>query len=150
MSSETRARPAALTAGNTITLATGQDPGLEIDCNRIELAQMLGELLNNAIKYAPGTEITAEVLQVGSRIILEIADAGPGLAPAQLAAATTRVWRAPEHASIRGTGMGMTIVDKLATANGGHLVLGSNKPHGLRARIVFDAVAPGPGREGGR
>ncbi|RAX47402.1 sensor histidine kinase [Arthrobacter sp. AQ5-05] len=145
-----RARPAASKAGNTITLAPEQDPGIEIDCNRIELAQMLGELLNNAIKYAPGAEITAEVLQVGSRIIVEIADNGPGLAPAQLAAATTRFWRAPEHASIRGTGMGMTIVDKLATANGGHLVLGSNKPHGLRARIVFDAVLPGQGQQDSR
>ena len=137
-----RARPAALLAGNTLVLSAEVDPGLEIDCNRVELAQMLGELLNNALKYAPGTEITATLLRVGPRIIIEIADSGPGLEPAQLAAATTRFWRSPDHTSIRGTGMGMTIVDKLATANGAHLVLGSNKPTGLRARIVFDAGNP--------
>ena len=109
---------------------------------------MSGELLNNAIKYAPGAEITASVRREGSHTLLEVADTGPGLGTDQLAAATTRFWRAPEHSAIRGTGMGMTIVDKLATANGGRLVLAPNEPHGLRARIDFDTAraVPDPGQ----
>ncbi|MBV1777865.1 HAMP domain-containing histidine kinase [Paeniglutamicibacter sp. ABSL32-1] len=143
-----RARPAALAAGSSLVLATAEDPGAELSCSRIELSQMIGELLNNAVKYAPGAEITASVRREGSRTILEVADTGPGLGTEQLAAATTRFWRAPEHSAIRGSGMGMTIVDKLATANGGRLVLSPREPHGLRARIEFGAVdtAPGPGQ----
>jgi signal transduction histidine kinase len=141
-----RARPAALAAGSDLVLATQEDPGAELACSRIELAQMLGELLNNAIKYAPGAQITASVRTRGSATLIEIADTGPGLEPEQLSAATTRFWRAPEHSSIRGTGMGMTIVDRLATANGGRLVLGPNEPNGLRARIEFDAAPTLPGQ----
>ncbi|WP_411731539.1 sensor histidine kinase [Paeniglutamicibacter sp.] len=143
-----RARPAALAAGSGLVLATATDPGAELSCNRVELAQMVGELLNNAVKYAGGSDITASVRREGPRTLIEIADAGPGLDAAQLAAATTRFWRAPEHSSIRGTGMGMTIVDKLATANGGRLVLEPNEPHGLRARLEFDK-APTVPEQGG-
>jgi signal transduction histidine kinase len=139
-----RARPAAVAAGSTLVLATATDPGAELACSRIELAQMVGELLNNAIKYAPGAEITASVRLRGSAALIEITDTGPGLKSEQLAAATTRFWRSPDHAAIRGTGMGMTIVDKLATANGGRLVLAPNEPRGLRAGIEFDAASTVP------
>lgn len=145
-----RARPAALGAGCALALATPSDPGAELDCSRIELAQMVGELLDNAIKYAPGAEITASVHRRGTRTRIEVRDTGPGLGKEQLAAATTRFWRAPEHSAIRGTGMGMTIVDKLATANGGRLVLGPNEPRGLRAGIEFDLAPASPDERRGR
>lgn len=135
-----RARPAALRAGAGLRLATPRDPHWEIACRRIELSQMLGELLTNAIKYARGADITAALHREADTVILEIADAGPGLGDEQLAQATTRFWRAAEHAGIRGTGMGLTIVAQLALANGGKLALLGNHPHGLRARLEFDAV----------
>ncbi|MCC2661810.1 MAG: periplasmic sensor signal transduction histidine kinase, partial [Arthrobacter sp.] len=53
------------------------------------------------------------------------------------AAATTRFWRSPRNREVRGNGLGMTIVDKLAGANGGRLLLAENPPHGLIARLEF-------------
>lgn len=139
-----RAQPAGIAAGCILRLDTPEDRGLELKCNRIELAQMIGELLNNAIKYAPGAAITATLRITAGNTIIEITDAGPGLSTAQLANATTRFWRAEQHASLRGTGMGMTIVEKLATANGARLNLSANQPHGLRASLTFD-TPPGTG-----
>ena len=138
-----RAQPAALAAGCILRLVTPEDPGFELKCNRIELAQMIGELLNNAIKYAPGAVITATLRIAPGNTIIEITDTGPGLSTAQLANATTRFWRAEQHSKIRGTGMGMTIVEKLATANAARLNLRPNEPHGLRASLTF-VIPPGP------
>ncbi|GAA1495475.1 sensor histidine kinase [Paeniglutamicibacter kerguelensis] len=140
-----RAQPAAQRAGSAVILATDENPEAEIACNPTELAQMIGELLTNAIKYAAGATITAAVRTEAGHTVIEIADHGPGLAADQLAAATTRFWRAPGHSGIRGSGMGMTIVDKLAEANGGRLVLGEQFPHGLRVRLEFDRIHVSPG-----
>lgn len=140
-----RAQPSAQRAGSTITLATVEDPAVEIACNVTELAQMIGELLTNAIKYAEGAAITTAVRVEEGHAIIEIADHGPGLSEDQLAAATTRFWRAPGHVGIRGSGMGMTIVEKLAEANGGRLVLGERLPRGLSARLEFTLQGTSPG-----
>lgn len=142
-----RAQPAALEAGVSITLVSPQKPELEILCNRIELAQMVGELLHNALKYAPGAPIVASVHQEGRFTFITIADTGPGLDPKQLDEVTTRFWRSPEHSGIRGTGMGMTIVNNLATANNGRLVLQPNVPNGLCAQIGFETLRADPGQE---
>lgn len=132
-----RAQRAAELTGTTIELKEGPVPASRVRCSATELAQILGELLNNAIKYAPGSAITASITSAEDQTSIEISDGGPGLTVAQRSTATTRFWRAPEHQSIRGTGMGMTIVDRLAAANGARLVLSENTPHGLCARIVF-------------
>ncbi|PQZ94936.1 two-component sensor histidine kinase [Arthrobacter sp. MYb227] len=132
-----RAQPAALRAGTSISFDTVEDPQVVIACNPVELAQMIGELLTNALKYAEGSKISA-ALHVGlGRVVIAITDSGPGLTGQQLAQATTRFWRGTGHEGIRGTGMGMTIVQKLAEANGGHLVLGPNDTQGLSARLEF-------------
>ena len=72
-----------------------------------------------------------------------MADDGPGLSADERAAATGRFWRSPRNRGTRGNGLGMTIVDKLAAANGGRLVLAAASPHGLVARLEFP---PAPGR----
>lgn len=142
-----RAQPTARAAGSLIRLVSHHDAGLVLTCNRVELAQMVGELLNNAIKYAPGAPITVSLGQRAAQLWIEIADNGPGLPAEQLTEVTTRFWRSPEHADIRGTGIGMTIVDKLARANGGRLRLLPNDPQGLRVRLEFATSTGRPERE---
>ncbi|GAA4361242.1 sensor histidine kinase [Paeniglutamicibacter cryotolerans] len=142
-----RARPAAGRAGTAILLGNVPEPGLLVPCSATELAQMVGELLNNAIKYAAGSDITAAIQLSNGRTAIEIADHGTGLPSEQRAAATTRFWRAPEHQGIRGTGMGLTIVERLAEANGARLALSENHPHGLLARIEFGQEASGAGEK---
>lgn len=131
-----RATPAARRAGSELTL---EDPASEsqIVCDPDELAHMVGELLANAIKYAPGARITVASKPTRGGTAVEISDDGPGLPADHLAASTTRFWRAPQHSKIPGNGLGMTIVERLAEANGARLVLKTREPHGLRARLEF-------------
>ncbi|MBP2267489.1 signal transduction histidine kinase [Pseudarthrobacter sp. PvP004] len=131
-----RATPAAHLAGAQLTLV-GPPSDSPIVCDPDELAHMVGELLANAIKYAPGARITVAIKATKGGTAVEISDDGPGLPAEQLAASTTRFWRAPQHSSIPGNGLGMTIVERLAEANGAKLVLESREPHGLTARLEF-------------
>lgn len=133
-----RAAPAAERAGVRLVLAPPPRPVL-VACEPAELAQMAGELLGNAVKYAPGATVTAAVRQEQGLVTVEISDDGPGLSAAELTQAPGRFWRASQHAAVRGTGLGMTIVGELAAANGGRLVLGTASPHGLLARLQFPA-----------
>lgn len=132
-----RAAPLAGQAGCRLVLAPAPRPAALAACKPAELAQMVGELLGNAFKYAPGATVTAQVRGAPGRVIVEISDDGPGLSEAERASAATRFWRSPRHASVPGTGLGMTIVGELAAANGGRLVLAEAAPHGLSARIEF-------------
>jgi signal transduction histidine kinase len=142
-----RAGPAAQRAGATILLEGPPQPPVQLACNAAELAQMVGELLNNAIKYAPGAHISVAVRRRPGAAVVEVSDDGPGLSADERAAATTRFWRSPRNREIRGNGLGMTIVDKLAGANGGRLLLAERPPHGLIAGLEFPSSPAPPGQE---
>lgn len=149
-----RAAPLAEQTGCRLVLEPPPRPPVLVACHPAELAQMAGELLTNATKYAPGATVTAAVRQEAGTVAVEISDDGPGLSAAERASAATRFWRSPRHASIPGTGLGMTIVGELAAANGARLVLADASPHGLSARVLFPIPpparpAPGPGSGGG-
>lgn len=151
-----RAAPLAEQAGCRLVLAAAPQPAALVACHPAELAQMAGELLNNAIKYAPGATVTAAVrTEKDAVVVVEISDDGPGLSESERASAATRFWRSPRHSSVPGTGLGMTIVGELAAANGARLVLAEAAPHGLAARIRFPTpsaaqLAVGSGRDGAR
>ncbi|MBT2566867.1 HAMP domain-containing histidine kinase [Arthrobacter sp. ISL-85] len=138
-----RAAPLAEQAGCRLVLAPPPQPPALVSCHPAELAQMAAELLNNAIKYAPGATVTAGVQLEGGAVVVEISDDGPGLSAPERASAATRFWRSPQHSSVPGTGLGMTIVGELAAANGGHLVLAEAAPQGLAARVKFPVPAAG-------
>jgi signal transduction histidine kinase len=138
-----RARPAAKHAGCSLVLEPPPAPPVHLPCSAAELAQMVGELITNAIKYAPGAAITVDTRRLGGSAVVEVSDDGPGLPPEELTAAATRFWRSPRHGDIRGTGLGMTIVDRLAAANGGRLTLRARAPHGLLALLEFPAARAG-------
>ncbi|HSN35045.1 MAG TPA: HAMP domain-containing sensor histidine kinase [Arthrobacter sp.] len=132
-----RVAPAARLSGTLFTFEASPESYLQLDCSAFELAQMVGELFSNAAKYAPGAQVRVVILVRPASVEIEIADDGPGLSAEELAASTSRFWRSPRHSNISGSGLGMTIVDRLARANGGRLELYRRQPHGLRARLVF-------------
>lgn len=143
-----RAGPAALRSGATILLHSPPEPAVHIAANPAELAQMVAELINNAIKYAPGAHISVGALRRGGAVTIEVSDDGPGLPADERAAATGRFWRSPRNRGIGGNGLGMTIVDKLASANSGRLELAEASPHGLVARLEFPPAEAGPDAAG--
>ena len=137
------AGPEALRAGVELRLEGPPAEALHIRCDPGDLSEMAGELIGNALKYAPRAHVTVSARAAGGLASVQVADDGPGLSPDERAAATTRFWRSPRHQAIHGTGLGMAIVERLAGANGARLVLAPAEPHGLVARLEFPEAASG-------
>jgi len=106
---------------------------------RQDLEEMVGNLLDNAGKWASGAvsiAVTreAEPSAPGRALLLfTIEDDGPGLAPQLRAAATQRGRRLDETKP--GSGLGLSIVTDLAAAYGGSLRLADSPKGGLRAQL---------------
>jgi len=109
--------------------------------NRELLSQALANLVDNAIKYSrPEGEVT-EALEIvlsarpdGQRVLIGVADHGPGIAEADRARAVERFVRLPQSAAEPGSGLGLSLAAAVARLHGGELRLEDNAP-GLRTVI---------------
>ena len=101
--------------------------------NAADLDQILDNLLDNAIAYAPG-EITLESGREDGRVILAVRDHGPGIAPSELERVTERFYRGRGTPS-GGSGLGLAIARELAEKWGGSLSVSSAEGGGTRVEI---------------
>ena len=103
-----------------------------------DLQEMLGNLLDNACKWAAHrVEIHAHT--DGSTLTIALDDDGPGLDAPQREAVLRRGVRADEQ--VPGSGLGLAIVDDLARLYGGGVELLDSPLGGLRAALTLPAVA---------
>jgi signal transduction histidine kinase len=120
--------------------------------NRELISQALANLVDNAIKYAePGPpsingapapiEITAR--GEGDRILLAVADHGPGIPPADRGRVVGRFVRLERSRSQPGSGLGLSLASAVAHLHGGELRLEDNEP-GLRAVIALPRAGVPP------
>ncbi|MEV6379102.1 HAMP domain-containing sensor histidine kinase [Streptomyces sp. NPDC051773] len=118
--------------------------------------QILDNLLSNALRASPAySTVTMELrLLVPARralrdarpswVDLHVTDEGPGMTPEQRARAFDRFWRAP-GAPKGGTGLGLSLVQRLAHASGGDVTLREAATGGLDAVVRLpSAEPPGP------
>jgi signal transduction histidine kinase len=102
---------------------------------RQDLEEMLGNLMDNACKWARA-RVEAEVSAVGEdRLRIEIADDGPGLPAAQRRDALKRGIRLDE--TTPGSGLGLSIVTDIAEIYGGSIELGDSRLGGLAAVLIL-------------
>lgn len=104
------------------------------------LREALANLLDNALRYTPaGSHVTVRVRQTAGRVVLEVLDDGPGLAPDELQHASERFFRG-RHARAGGSGLGLAIVRAVAERLGGTLELSARaEGPGLVARLQLPA-----------
>lgn len=130
-----------ISQGRGIAGTHSVSPGLRFRGEKQDLEEMLGNLLDNAFKWA---ESTVEVgVEPGGgeepgRIVLVIDDDGPGLPPEAMADVIKRGRRLDE--TTPGSGLGLSIVGDLAKLYGGELSLHASPLGGLRARLVLPSV----------
>lgn len=118
--------------------------GLRVRAERQDLQEMLGNLIDNAGKWARSQvsiEAQPEQAQDGAPgrafLILTVDDDGPGLPAGSREAALARGRRLDETKP--GSGLGLSIVADLATIHGGALVLDDSPAGGLRASLHLPA-----------
>jgi signal transduction histidine kinase len=112
------------------------------------LDQVLDNLLSNALDVAPaGTAITLSASRSGDVVEVSVADRGPGMAAEDRARAFDRFWRSPgARARHAGSGLGLPIVQRLVTADGGQVALHARDGGGLVAVVRLRAPRPAASR----
>jgi signal transduction histidine kinase len=113
--------------------------------NRQLLAQLITNLLENALKYVPsGGKVCVAVRRTAERIELSVADNGPGIAPAERAAALRPFVRVGD-AAVRagGSGLGLSLAAAVARLHRAQLALGDNSP-GLIVHCEFPITPAAP------
>ena len=108
-------RPARA-AGRSLRVADGEAIVVRGDRERLE--QALGDLVDNALRHGAGDVVLAA--RAGAGVAeLHVTDAGPGLAPGFIERAFERFARADGARSRGGAGLGLAIVEAIATSHGG-------------------------------
>jgi signal transduction histidine kinase len=105
-----------------------------VRAQREDLDEMLGNLLDNACKWAM-TTVAIGTAQVCTSIVITVEDDGPGLALIDREKVLQRGVRADEAAP--GSGLGLTIVRDLAELYGGTITLCQSDLGGLQARLAL-------------
>lgn len=102
-----------------------------------DLQEMLGNLLDNACKWASHrVEIGARIER--DRLVIRVDDDGKGIAAAQRDPVLRRGVRADQQ--VPGSGLGLAIVDDLARMYGGEVMLADSPLGGLRVDLTLPAV----------
>ena len=119
------------------------DTHAEIYAEPVLIGILLDNLLDNAIKYGrDGGRIEIAVRRAEDRVQLTVRDDGPGVAPDDLARLTHRFFRATGQQAT-GSGLGLSIVARIAEHFGARLHLGTGIGNGgLAVELSFPAYAP--------
>jgi signal transduction histidine kinase len=115
---------------------------IDLDCpdgatfagDAADLAEMLGNLMDNACKWAR-SQARVMVKADGSQLAILIDDDGPGIPPARREAALTRGGRLDQ--TVPGSGLGLDIVREIAELYRGSLQLEDSPLGGLRAHLIL-------------
>jgi PAS domain S-box-containing protein len=117
-------------AGVALTVEVSDEARVHGD--RARLAQVLDNLLSNALKYGEGKPVRIDVGRRGDRVELSVSDQGPGIAPRDLQRIFQRFERAVASRSITGLGLGLHISRQIAERHGGTLDVESEPGAGAR------------------
>jgi two-component system, OmpR family, sensor kinase len=117
---------------------------LEITADPDRLRQVVDNLLDNALRFAPaGSAIEVTLRPQGDKAVLDIADRGPGFPPGFLPVAFERFSRPDDHrGEHQGSGLGLAIVKALVEAHHGQVTAASRPGGGALIRVVLPAGAP--------
>jgi signal transduction histidine kinase len=130
-----------------ITLATEIDaPKLRVRADVDKLEKILVNLVGNALKFTPpGGTITLACKRDGDRYELSVTDTGVGIPKAHLSAIFQRFVQLEnsKQASVRGTGIGLSMVQEYSKLLGGDVRVESEEGQGSTFRVTLPIKGPG-------
>lgn len=100
---------------------------------------LIRNIIDNAIKYTPAQGmVKISLAGTDQHIRLCVEDSGPGIAPDQYESSLKRFHRCMETANkVQGTGLGFSIVHRIASIHGAELILDQSELGGLKVTVIF-------------
>jgi signal transduction histidine kinase len=130
-------RPRAVTAGLQLDTAPGESAHLLVLADRDRLGQMMGNLVENAARFAT-SRITVGAGWLESSVVLWVEDDGPGIPSDEIPRVFERHFSSDQSSQGRhGTGLGLAIVAELASAMRGTVQVQSPASGGRGTRFVL-------------
>jgi signal transduction histidine kinase len=134
--------PRAAEADVTMVLASDELPAVTGD--RARLAQLLDNLVSNAIKFSSrGGRVLLRLYAENGHVVLEVADNGIGIPAAEKPQVFERFFRSSNAAerAIQGTGLGLSIAKMIVEAHGGSISFQSEEGEGTTFRVEIPLAA---------
>jgi len=125
----------AVEPGRPVTART--PPSLVVVADEPRIRQVLANLLGNVREHtAPDTPVAVRLAQAGQGALLEVTDAGQGMDAEAAARAFDRFYRGGHNGQdAHGSGLGLSIVQAIAAAHGGHAMLKSAPRIGTSVQV---------------
>lgn len=111
-----------------------------IDCDEDRIEQIIQNIVQNAVLYKKAEGQMRIVLEMdASNCVLSISDNGRGISEENLAIITNRFVRVDKVSSLKdnGTGIGLSIVEKLMNLHGGNMFIESELGVGTKVSLIF-------------
>jgi signal transduction histidine kinase len=130
------ATPTAEASGVELAVSVERVPAIR--GHRLRLAQVLDNLISNALKFTPaGGRVDVRVSAVDGSAVIEVQDTGLGIAEGEQEQLFERFFRSAQATrnAIPGTGLGLTISKAIVERHGGQIELESSEGVGTTVRV---------------
>ncbi len=111
------------------------DGASQVVGDRAELGEALWNVVENALKYAPGAPIHLRAARDDGKTAIMVRDDGPGMTESERLHAFERFYRGDERGAITGTGLGLAIAKSAVDRAGGDIRIDSAPGHGTTVTI---------------
>lgn len=113
-------------------------PKLLWPLDQARFKRVLANLVDNAVKFSPsGTEISISTFSENSRLVVEIADQGPGITAEDMPRIWERLYRGDKSRSVKGAGLGLAVVRSIVLAHGGQVSVRAATQGGSTFRVAL-------------
>lgn len=135
-------QPTAEAQGITLHF-TPDHQGRLMRANRTAMQRLLGNLVDNAIKFTPsGGRVDIRITEEGGRLSLVVSDTGCGIKSQDRDMIFKRFYRGDSSRSTSGNGLGLSLVKAIVVASEGTIEVESTPGGGSTFRVVFPVVTP--------
>lgn len=107
----------------------------EVVGDRAELGEAVWNVLENALKYAPGAPVHLRAYRDDGATVLSVRDEGPGMSESERLHAFERFYRGDVRGEIPGTGLGLAIAKRAVDRAGGKIAIDSAPGRGTTVSI---------------
>ncbi|HZV80013.1 MAG TPA: HAMP domain-containing sensor histidine kinase [Candidatus Binatus sp.] len=119
----------------TGTLTLDAPAPLQVRAHPAELSDAVRNLIENAAKHAPGSDVEVSAHREDGRALIVVSDNGPGMPADERAHAFERFYRGELRGGVSGSGLGLAIVKTSMERMGGHAELWSEPGKGTKVTL---------------